>query len=44
MLQFIYNENVELGNDVKFIEELLLASGKYEIEKLKVSLGTYLAL
>jgi hypothetical protein len=36
MLEFIYDEKVDLGKDMAFIEELLMAAGKYEIEKLKV--------
>jgi hypothetical protein len=38
MLEFIYDEKVDLGKDTAFIEELLMAAGKYEIEKLKVSI------
>lgn len=36
MLEFAYDENVELGKDMEFIENLLRASGKYGVEKLKV--------
>jgi hypothetical protein len=37
MLKFIYDENVEIGQDMEFIEQLLIASAKYGVNKLKVS-------
>lgn len=38
MLEFTYDNNVDLGEDVKFIEQLLLAANTYGVEKLKVSI------
>jgi hypothetical protein len=38
MLEFAYDKKVELGRDVEFVEKILMASGKYGVEKLKVSI------
>jgi hypothetical protein len=38
MLEFIYDNNIDLGKDMAFIEELVKAAQKYEVEKLKVGI------
>jgi predicted ATPase len=38
MLEFIYDDKVDLGRNMTFVEEMLFASGKYRIEKLKVGI------
>jgi hypothetical protein len=41
MLKFAYNEKVELGKNMEFIEELLNAAGTYGVNKLKVAYFKY---
>jgi hypothetical protein len=38
MLEFAYDKNVKLKNDMKFVEQLLVAAEKYEIGELKVGI------
>jgi hypothetical protein len=38
MLEFIYDDKSDLGKDTAFIEELVKAAQKYEVEKLKVGI------
>jgi hypothetical protein len=38
MLKFIYDNTVELGENIKFIEQLWLLATKYGVKKLKVSI------
>jgi hypothetical protein len=40
MLKFTYDQTLDLGEDFEFIEQLLLAAGKYGVEKLKFVLKT----
>jgi hypothetical protein len=36
MLEFIYDDTANLSVGIYFLEKILKAAGKYEIEKLKV--------
>lgn len=36
MLEFMYDNTINLGKDIQFIDQLLVAAGKYDVEKLKV--------
>jgi hypothetical protein len=42
MLKFAYYDGIDLGKDPELVEELLMAAGKYGVDKLKVTYFRYL--